>query len=143
MVLAIRTSMSCHNETGYDVTGQNKPDHTPPLARMLNSARSCVRLEPPHKVLAMLDQWVVIDVREPSETLHGYLPFAINVPRGQLEFYMDRTPGIQPSSEILVYSNTGLRSLLAGRTLSHLGFLKIASLEGGLSRWKELGLPLE
>ncbi len=114
-----------------------------PLATLLATARNRVHSIPPHNALSRLDQWLVIDVREPGETLYGYLPFAINVPRGQLEFHLEADRTVTPSRHILVYSNTGRRSLLAAQTLVQLGFDRVSSLDGGIERWVELGLPLE
>ena len=114
-----------------------------PLAQLLSEAQNSVREVAPQWILPRLDEWVVIDIREPGETLFGYLPFAKNVPRGRLEFVLPDDPDIDHNSEILVYSNQGQRSLLAAHSLMLLGFDRVASLDGGLDRWKALELPLE
>ncbi len=113
------------------------------LAELLAVAESRIHGISPQGVLPRIDQWLVIDVREPAETLHGYLPFATNVPRGQLEFYFVDHPAIETSRDILLYSNTSRRSLLAAHTLAQLGFSRVSILDGGIDRWAELGLPLE
>lgn len=114
-----------------------------PLARMLDSARACVRQIEPHDALPLLDQWLVLDVREPTETLHGYLPFAVNVPRGRLEFAVSESNRFDILRPVLVYSNSGRRSVLAGASLIEMGFPEVASLSGGIDQWKSLELPLE
>lgn len=114
-----------------------------PVARMLESARACVGLIKPEAAVQILDQWQVLDVREPTETLYGYLPHAVNVPRGQLEFEVSESAQFDVTRPVLVYSNSGRRSLLAGQSLVEMGFSGVSSLSGGIDAWRNLGLPLE
>jgi rhodanese-related sulfurtransferase len=84
---------------------------------------------------------VVLDVREPSETIGGKIARAIQIPVGavakridELEKHKDKT--------MLVYCKTGARSGTACRELSKKGFDKVYSLNGGLMAWQEAHLPL-
>ena len=84
---------------------------------------------------------VVLDVREPSETIGGKIARAIQIPVGavakridELEKHKDKT--------MLVYCKTGARSGTACRELSKNGFDKVYSLNGGLMAWQDAHLPL-
>ncbi len=82
----------------------------------------------------------VIDVREPEEVAQGLLAGAVHIPRGFLEL---RVEGALPdrSAPIAVYCASGVRSLLAARTLREMGYGDVASLRGGFNGWKDQGLP--
>jgi 3-mercaptopyruvate sulfurtransferase SseA len=42
---------------------------------------------------------------------------------------------------VVIYCESGSRSLLAVQTLQQLGYAQVASLAGGFGRWSGLGLP--
>ncbi len=84
---------------------------------------------------------VLIDVRDPDEYREGYIDPAVNISRGFLEFKVqDAFP--DPATPIVLYCLSGLRSILAAKALRDLGYEHVASLAGGVRRWKELKLPL-
>jgi molybdopterin/thiamine biosynthesis adenylyltransferase/rhodanese-related sulfurtransferase len=82
----------------------------------------------------------LLDVREPDEILQGVLPDAVMIPRGFLEL---RVEGAIPdrSTPITVYCASGVRSLLAAKTLRGMGYSDVVSLQGGFNAWKDQGLP--
>ena len=92
---------------------------------------------------------LVIDLREIQELLNeGAIPGAKHVPRGMLEFWAD------PSSEYyrdffaedrrtIVYCAGGIRSVLATKTLTEMGYTNVAHLETGFRGWKTSGQPIE
>ena len=83
----------------------------------------------------------VIDVRDPDEYREGAIEGAVNISRGFLEFKVpDAFP--DPDTSIVLYCLSGLRSLLAAKALHDLGYQHVASMAGGIRRWKELKLPL-
>ena len=84
---------------------------------------------------------VVVDVREPAETVGGKIAKAIQIPSssmaqriGELEKHKKKT--------LLVYDKTGSRAGLACKELSKNGFDKVYSLNGGHAAWQEAHLPL-
>ncbi len=84
---------------------------------------------------------VVVDVREPSETVGGKIAKAIQIPFssmskriGELDKHKNKT--------LLVYCKTGARSGAACRELSKSGFDKVFSLNGGIAAWQEAHLPI-
>lgn len=94
---------------------------------------------------------VLIDVREPGEFAAGHLPGAINLPRGVLEFQIDAHPAMacttnetlaHKSRPLVVYCLSGGRAALAADSLQQLGFDRVQSLAGGITAWREAGLPI-
>jgi len=91
------------------------------------------------------DAVLLLDVREPGELQAGFLPGAINVPRGMLEVKAD--PSMPPhdvrladrEQAIIVYCASGARSLLAASTLLEMGFTNVKSMAGGFCAWQQEG----
>ena len=114
----------------------------PTFRQLLEQARAVVPEILPEALAARLrtdDAPVLLDVREPDETAEGHLPGAVLLPRGNLELAVERMVGRE--REVVVYCASGVRSLLAGRTLLDLGYTRVSSLAGGFGRWSDLGLP--
>ena len=83
---------------------------------------------------------LVIDVREQGEWDEGNIPDSIHIPRGFLE---SRIAGNAAADRpIVVTCASGMRSLLAGRTLHDMGYTNVRSLAGGFTRWKQNGNPV-
>lgn len=111
---------------------------------MRADARREVRLVDARCVAGRLQDFVVLDVREPAEVLLGYLPGALNVPRGKLEFFVCRDGRFADrDASILVYSGDGRRSALAAQTLRRLGFRNVLALDRGIRHWSEANLPVD
>lgn len=95
------------------------------------------------------DMILLIDVREPNEFNPGYIPGAVNIPRGVLEFKIQNEKFWEDAmlympeknEEIIVYCRKGKRSILAARTLQQLGFRNVTFLSEGWKKW-ELTYPL-
>lgn len=100
-----------------------------------------VSVEEVHQRLQAGEPLAVIDVRDPDEYREGFVEGAVHVSRGFLEFKIqDLYP--DPDTPIVLYCLSGLRSLLAAKALQDLGYRRVASMAGGIRRWKELRLPL-
>ncbi len=112
--------------------------------RLVKDALCQVRQVDAATIADRLGDYLVLDVREPLEVLHGYLPGAINVPRGTMEFRVAEDAHFSdPARPILVYSGNGRRSALAALTLCQLGFQAVQSLAGGIQQWSDEGQPIE
>ena len=90
---------------------------------------------------------VVLDVREPTEW-ETHIPGSVQIPRGILEAKADPTsprhdPALDPGRQVIVYCRSGARSVLAAVTLTDLGFTDVVNLAGGITAWKEAGLPTD
>ncbi|HYH02032.1 MAG TPA: DsrE/DsrF/DrsH-like family protein, partial [Bacillota bacterium] len=75
-----------------------------------------------------LDQYYLLDVREPEELQLGSIAGAANIPLDQLR---DRLEELPRDRTIVAYCQVGLRAYLAARVLMQHGFSKIKNLSGG------------
>src|SRR2546426_2331712 len=114
------------------------------LKTILAEARAVVPEEGPLDVqrrLASGAQTVLIDVRDPDEYRDGYIEPATNVSRGFLEFRVGSVVG-DSATPIVLYCQTGLRSMLAAKALKDLGYGNVVNLQGGYQKWVQSGLPV-
>ena len=93
------------------------------------------------KSLAADKDALVLDVREREAFAAGHIPGALNLPRGQLEWLVDRQLP-DPNRRILVCCGNGEMATLAAATLRELGFARADVLRGGLAAWQDKGFPL-
>ncbi len=90
---------------------------------------------------------VLIDIRESDELKqNGKITGSVHAPRGMIEFYADPTlpyhkPEFDKEKRIILQCASGGRSALATKTLMQMGYTNVAHLDGGLTGWKEAGLP--
>ncbi len=94
---------------------------------------------------------IFIDVREPVEWEH-HIKGAYQIPRGLLEFVSDPECGprlpptlkydLDPTRRVIVYCNSGARAVLAARSMQEMGYERVANLDGGITAWRDAGLPL-
>jgi rhodanese-related sulfurtransferase len=91
-----------------------------------------------------LGDWLVIDVREPAEFATGHVAGAINIPRGLLDFEVDRHLPVESGRHcrIAVYCRSGARAALAAQSLHRLGFTHVRSIAGGIMGWTAAGKPV-
>jgi rhodanese-related sulfurtransferase len=99
------------------------------------------------KLLDKKGNALIIDVREPEEYRSGYIPGAVNIPRGKLEFniwpYVGYPDKLDTSRTLYIYCATAARSALATETLTQLGFKNAYLVNMQLEDWKKAGYPLE
>src|SRR5438552_3677550 len=114
------------------------------LKEMLAEARQIIPEQPPAELKKRLDAGepvVVIDVRDPDEYRDGSIEAANNISRGFLEFRIGSMAS-DPSTPLVLYCQTGLRSMLAAKALHDLGYKNVINLQGGFQRWAQSGLPV-
>jgi len=87
------------------------------------------------------DAPVVIDVRSSAEYEAGHVPGALHFPFQSTWTRRDAFP-VTPSEPVLLYCEHGPRAGLARFGLESLGYERVLSLEGHLSRWRADGRPL-
>ena len=114
------------------------------LKEMLAEARQVIPEQSPAELKKRLDAGepvVVVDVRDPDEYRDGSIEAATNISRGFLEFRIG-TVAPEPSTPVVLYCQTGLRSMLAAKALHDLGYTNVINLQGGFQRWAQSGLPV-
>jgi molybdopterin/thiamine biosynthesis adenylyltransferase/rhodanese-related sulfurtransferase len=83
---------------------------------------------------------VLLDVREPDETVQGSPAGAKRVVRGFLELEIEEIAPDQ-DTPLLTLCAGGARSLFAADDLRRLGYTDVRSIAGGFEAWKQAGLP--
>ncbi len=116
-----------------------------PYSRLVSEAKAQIRETTPEEVLARRargDSPVLVDVREDDEFRKDHAAGALHLSRGILEREVGKTI---PDADmpVVLYCGSGSRSALAADTLRRMGYTQVASMKGGIGRWRELGLPLE
>jgi rhodanese-related sulfurtransferase len=81
----------------------------------------------------------VIDIRKASDYAGGHLPDARNIP---VEQFDARVGELDRDAPLILVCQNGTRSTNARKRLEKLGFSRVNSLAGGISGWREAGLPL-
>ncbi len=82
--------------------------------------------------------YVLVDVRDPSEYKEGHIPTSINIPA---EVFASRSDILPKEKKIIVACNTGSRSYLAYRKLIQLAYPNIY--QTLIADWKDAGMRLE
>ena len=86
------------------------------------------------------DNALLIDVREFFEYKKSRIDKAVNIPSsGNLDVYADT---LNKGSSLFLYCTTDFRSKRVAKHLYDKGFLKLYSLDGGITAWKKEGLPV-
>ncbi len=125
---------------------------TPKSVRdLLAEANAIVVTLPADEAIALFGDSLVVfvDVREQSELdASGWIPGAVHVPRGFLEFYLDPSGPMHldvfsSGKRILFYCAGGGRSALAAKTAMEMGLSNVAHVGGGFRAWAAAGGPVE
>jgi rhodanese-related sulfurtransferase len=124
---------------------ETKPAGPPPVVKeMVAKAKAAIKSVPAEVVKAAIDKKekvVILDVRDPNEYAAGYLPGAINVSRGTLEFAIwGKVP--DQNAKIYVYCKTGGRAALATKTLNDLGYKNAILADFLFEDWVKKGYPV-
>jgi len=92
-----------------------------------------------------LKKMVLIDVRELDEFASGVIPakHVFTIPRGKLEFAVDRKLVDLSDHQIVCYCLKGARGLLGAKTLQDLGFSNVSNLKGGIDAWVNSGRSIK
>ena len=84
------------------------------------------RLEEP------VNNFILIDVREPWELEVCSFPSAIEIPMGQVP---GRVEEIDPDQDVIIVCHHGIRSQQVAYYLQNAGFEKLFNLRGGIDAW--------
>lgn len=86
--------------------------------------------------------YVFLDCREPKEFKMGHVPGAINIPRGLLEFKIEKAVS-DKNENIVIYCKKGGRGCLAACTLCRMGYKNVKNMAGGWMAWEKAGYPID
>ena len=95
------------------------------------------------------NQITLIDVRDIRELWkEGTIDKSKHIPRGMLEFWLDPESSYYKSNKIkdikkmVLFCALGLRSALAAKSLTDMGFKNVAHIDGGFDALKKAGLNI-
>ena len=114
------------------------------LKELIAEARAVIPEEGPAELqrrIAAGEPVTIIDVRDPDEYREGHIEPATNISRGFLEFRIG-SAAADPASTIVLYCQSGLRSVLAAKALKDLGYSNVINLQGGYQKWAQSGMPV-
>ena len=127
-------------------SAQNYP---PSVIQLVADAKKQVRTIDMARFRSGLDDnqlGLLIDVREPGEFAAGYVPGAINLPRGLIELriwqYVGYPQHTDLARKITLYCGTGVRCILAAKSLQDLGFTNVTAVDMRIDDWAKAGNPL-
>ncbi|NLJ08082.1 MAG: rhodanese-like domain-containing protein [Sphingobacteriales bacterium] len=92
--------------------------------------------------LLIAKQAVLIDVREEFEISFENVPIE-NVLYHPMSVIMERLPYISKNQNIILACPGGVRSSKVANLMNREGYPDVANLDGGYSKWKSLGLPMQ
>ena len=114
-------------------------DKTPD--QMVREAKASIRevsIADVRKMIDAQENIILLDVRDKHEFDEGFIPGALNISRGSLEFKVALAIP-DKKVRIIVYCGLDLRGPLATRALNELGYVNAVNMIGGLKAWKEAG----
>lgn len=87
---------------------------------------------------------MVLAVRKPEEYTGelGHIPGAVLIPVGELPGRLDELAG-KESQPVVTVCRSGGRAATAAAILRVAGFADVRALEGGMTRWRDRGLPVD
>jgi len=85
--------------------------------------------------------FIIVDVRTPSEYGSGHLENALSVNYNASDFE-ERLNQFDKTATCLVYCRSGSRSAAAVAKMQELGFLIVYEMLGGISAWIDAGYPV-
>ena len=87
-----------------------------------------------------LNEFNVLDVRQPSEWADGHIPGAQFITGAELPSRLDEVPDDRP---LIVVCGSGYRSSASGSFLAHRGNDRVVNLIGGMGAWNTAGYEIE
>jgi rhodanese-related sulfurtransferase len=125
---------------------QNYPDS---VKQLVSAAKKQIKVVNMEQFKAMVDKkeaGLIIDVRQEDEYADGFVPGAVNVPRGLIEFRIWKLVGFPDKTDtakkMTLYCLTGGRCALATKSLQDLGFTNVTSVDMRFEDWVKAGYPV-
>ncbi len=125
---------------------QNYPDS---VKQMVSATKKQIKVISMEQFKALVDKkeaGLIIDVRQEDEYADGFVPGAVNVPRGLIEFRIWKLVGFPDKTDMnkqmTLYCLTGGRCALAAKSLQDLGFTNVTSVDMMFDNWVKAGYPV-
>lgn len=84
----------------------------------------------------------LVDVRLPDEFVAARIPGSLSLPAGQFALAADEILAVN-QAEIILYSESDIRSRIAGSLAKRLGYPNVRYLQRGLNAWRSRGMLVE
>ena len=130
---------------GYALA-QNYPDSVKQLVSTAKKQIKTINMEQFKALLDKKEAGLIIDVRQEDEYADGFVPGAVNVPRGLVEFRIWKLVGFPDKTDMnkqmTLYCLTGGRCALAAKSLQDLGFTNVTSVDMMWENWVKAGHPV-
>lgn len=119
--------------------------HNPGFLKVVEDARRQIQECTIEEVKTKIDRghsFELIDVREDLEYAKDHARNAKHIGRGVLERDIE-TMIPDKQADIVLYCGGGYRSALAAESLQRMGYMRVASMIGGMKSWREAGYPMD
>jgi len=130
---------------GY-VLAQNYPDSVKQMVSATKKQIKTINMEQFKALVDKKEAGLIIDVRQEDEYADGFVPGAVNVPRGLIEFRIWKLAGFPDKTDLnkqmTLYCLTGGRCALATKSLQDLGFTNVTSVDMMFDNWVKAGHPV-
>jgi rhodanese-related sulfurtransferase len=126
---------------------RNWPEDVDKYIAAVGKSVSVIDMAAFKKILDAKEDITILDVREPAEYKEGFVPGAINIPRGVIELFIWKTIAGYPSKtdtskRIYLYCALGGRAILATKALKDLGFTNVTAIDMKLADWVKANYPV-
>jgi len=119
--------------------------HAKEFIRLVEEAKSGIKEATVEEIWEKLekgDPLFFVDVREDDEWKAGRARGAQHLGKGIIERDIEsKIP--DKAATVVLYCGGGFRSALAAESIKKMGYQNVISMDGGIRRWRELGLPEE
>jgi len=114
--------------------------HNPQFEAIVDTSRARITELTVEEVRERTDDFTLVDVREDREWNIDHIAGAVHVGKGVIERDIGKQFNLQAA--LVLYCGGGYRSALAADALQQMGYTDVASMDGGIRRWRELDLPI-
>ena len=125
------------------------PSYPPSINELVARTKSQIKTVKMPEFKAAFDKndvGILVDVRNENEFADGFIPGAVNVPRGLIEFRIWKLVGFpdktKMDTKMTLYCATGGRCALATKSLQDLGFTNVTSADMKFDDWVKAGYPV-
>lgn len=149
MLLSASLLFACTGMPPQASTAPPPPNYPDSVRALVAAAKKEVKVVKMDEFKAMVDQkkaGLILDVRQENEYEDGFVPGAVNMPRGLIEFRIWKELGypkaVDMNTQLTLYCASGGRCALASKSLKDLGFTNVTSVDMMFANWVKAGYPV-